>query len=257
LPAKNKAEVLNFKPGAPMRREAFVVVYERANNKTFEAVVDLKNRSLQSWKEIPGAQPTYMAEDIALTQSIVTSDPQWQAAMRRRGITEFDKVQVDPWPAGYFGFPDEEGVRVVRGVSFYRGDLKNPYARPIEGVLAYVNLNTKKVIKVMDTGVVPVPKSAAELDMKSVGQLRAAPKPLEISQPQGASFETRGHEVSWQNWRFRYALHPREGLVLLYRQLRRSGEGAPCALPRLALRNGCAVRRPERDVVLPKPFRRG
>jgi primary-amine oxidase len=24
----------------------------------------------------------------------------------------------------------------------------------------------------------------------------------------------RGHEVRWQNWRFRYALHPREGLVL-------------------------------------------
>jgi len=114
LLGKNKAEVLNFKPGAPMRRKAFVVVYERANNKTFEAVVDLKNRSLQSWKEIPGAQPTYMAEDIALSQSIVTSDPQSQAAMRRRGITEFDKVQVDPWPAGYFGFPDEEGVRVHR-----------------------------------------------------------------------------------------------------------------------------------------------
>jgi primary-amine oxidase len=209
-----KAEVLNFKPGAPMRREAFAVVYERASNKTFEAVVDLKNRSVQSWKEIPGAQPSYLSEDIALTQSIVTSDPQWQAAMRRRGITEFDKVQVDPWPAGYFGFPDEEGVRVVRGVSFHRGDLKNPYARPIEGVLAYVNLNSKKLIKVVDTGVVPVPKASAELDMKSVGQLRAAPKPLEISQPQGVSFETRGHEVSWQNWRFRYALHPREGLVL-------------------------------------------
>jgi primary-amine oxidase len=59
-----------------------------------------------------------------------------------------------------------------------------------------------------------VPKAAAELDMKSVGQHRATPKPLEISQPQGVSFETRGHEVSWQNWRFRYALHPREGLVL-------------------------------------------
>jgi primary-amine oxidase len=108
----------------------------------------------------------------------------------------------------------EEGVRVVRGVSYYRGDLKNPYARPIEGVLAYVNLNTKKLIKVVDTGVVPVPKAAAELDMKSVGQHRATPKPLEISQPQGVSFETRGHEVSWQNWRFRYALHPREGLAL-------------------------------------------
>src|SRR5262245_60459444 len=220
-----KAEVLNFKPGAQMRREAFVVVFERASNKTFEAVVDLNNRILQSWKEIPGAQPSYMPEDIALTQSIVTSDPQWQAAMKRRGITEFDKVQVDPWPAGYFGFPDEEGLRVVRGVSFYRGDLKTASARRVEGVLAYVNLNAKKVINVVDTGVVPVPKAAAELDMKSVGGLRAAPKPLDISQPQGASFETRGHEVSWQNWRFRYALHPREGLVLYTVSYEDQGKG--------------------------------
>ena len=24
----------------------------------------------------------------------------------------------------------------------------------------------------------------------------------------------RGHEIRWDHWRFRYALHPREGLVL-------------------------------------------
>ncbi len=209
-----KAEVLGFKPGNPMRREAFAVVYERASNKTFEAIVDLKNNSLLSWKEIPSVQPTYLLEDITLAQSIVQADSQWQEAMRKRGITDFQNVQIDPWPAGYFGFPEEEGVRVVKGVAYYRGGGKNPYGRPIEGVIAVVNLNAKKVIKVIDSGVVPVPKATAELDMKSVGTLRAAPKPLEIAQPRGASFEVRGHEVRWQNWRFRYTLHPREGLVL-------------------------------------------
>ncbi len=209
-----KAEVLSYKPGDPMRREAFVVVYERASNQTFEAIVDLKARQLLSWKEIAGVQPAFMIEDVLLTQSIVRADPLWQEAMKKRGITDFQKVQIEPWPAGYFGFPDEEGVRLVRGVSLYRGDSKNPYARPIEGVIAVVNLNAKKVIKVEDSGVVPVPEATADLDEKSVGELRAAPKPLHIIQPEGKSFEVRGHEVRWQNWRFRYALHPREGLVL-------------------------------------------
>src|SRR6186713_1042394 len=41
-----------------------------------------------------------------------------------------------------------------------------------------------------------------------------APKPLVITQPDGASFEIKGQEVRWQKWRFRYAMHPREGLIL-------------------------------------------
>src|SRR5713226_5848896 len=36
-----KEEVLGFKPGMPVRREAFVMVYERAANKVFDAIVDL------------------------------------------------------------------------------------------------------------------------------------------------------------------------------------------------------------------------
>src|SRR5262249_17722344 len=43
---------------------------------------------------------------------------------------------------------------------------------------------------------------------------RSTVKPLRTSQPQGASFQVRGHEVRWQNWRFRFGMHPRSGLVL-------------------------------------------
>ncbi len=209
-----KAEVLNFKPGDAFRREAFVVAYDRANNKTFEGVVDLKAESVKSWREVPGAQPSFMIEDIFLTQTIVRADKQWQAAMLRRGITEFGQVQIEPWPAGYYGFPEEAGKRLIRGLSYYRGDSRMPYARPIEGVIAVVDLSRKQVLRLIDTGVVPVPQATAGIDEKSVGQLRAAPKPLQIIQPNGASFEIRGNEIRWQKWRFRYALHPREGLAL-------------------------------------------
>src|SRR5579872_3745270 len=41
-----------------------------------------------------------------------------------------------------------------------------------------------------------------------------APAPLHITQPSGPGFQIDNGEVRWQKWRFRYALHPREGLVL-------------------------------------------
>ena len=59
----------------------------------------------------------------------------------------------------------------------------------------------------------PLPPPSQELDEKSTG-VRAAPKPLTITQPDGASFTITGQEIRWQKWRFRYTMHPREGLVL-------------------------------------------
>jgi Cu2+-containing amine oxidase len=210
-----KAEVLAFRPGGEARREAFAVVYEREANKTFEAVVDVKGKRLVSWKEIPGAQPPMLIEDVLIMQSVLRGDPQWQAAMRKRGITDLQDVVAEPWSAGGFGFREEAGVRVFKGVSFLRGKgVRNHYARPIEGVIAVVDLNRKRVIKLIDSGVVPVPQATAELGQGAAGPLRLAPKPLVVAQPDGPGFEVNGHEVRWQNWRFRYALHPREGLVL-------------------------------------------
>ncbi|MBS1786334.1 MAG: primary-amine oxidase [Acidobacteria bacterium] len=209
-----KAEVYAFKPGDTFRREAFFVAYDRANNKTFDGVADLRKQQIVSVREVPDAQPSLMLDDVLMFQSIVRADPQWQNAIRKRGITEFGKVQVEMWSAGNFGFPEEQGKRLFRGLSYLREDSKNPYARPIEGVIAVVDMNARKVIKVIDGGVVPVPRATADVDEKSVGRSREAPKPLQIVQPNGASFEIHGNEIRWQKWRFRYALHPREGLVL-------------------------------------------
>jgi primary-amine oxidase len=214
LQEPRKDQVLRFQPGDPVRREAFVVVYERAANRTFEAVVDLTRRAVVSWKEVPGVQPSFMFDDYKLIQEIVRSDPGWQAAIRKRGVTDFDRVQIDPWSAGDYGLPGEKGVRIFRAIAHYKANGVNAYARPIEGVAAYVDLNAKKVMKLVDTGVVPLAKDSAELDPRSIGKLREAPKPLRIEQPRGPSFVVEGNDVRWQNWRFRFGMHPREGLVL-------------------------------------------
>ena len=51
------------------------------------------------------------------------------------GIEDFDLVQIDPWPAGSFGSPHEDGRRISRCISYLReSKTDNGYARPIEGV---------------------------------------------------------------------------------------------------------------------------
>src|SRR6185436_13573095 len=95
-----KAEVLDFEPGKEIRREAFAVVYERSSNKTFEGVVDLKGESVLWWSEVPGMQASRLMEEMMIKPEVVKSNPDWEAALRRRGITDFENVQVDPWGAG-------------------------------------------------------------------------------------------------------------------------------------------------------------
>ncbi|MGH7949211.1 MAG: primary-amine oxidase, partial [Candidatus Binataceae bacterium] len=209
-----KAEVLAFKAGRPISRSAKVLVYDRANNKSYDAVVLLGQNKVTTWSELPGVQPPIGLVDFKEAADIVRADPGWQAAMRKRGITKFGDVQIDAWSAGYFALPNETGFRAARAFSYLRGASLNPYARPIDGLVAYVNMNDRKVYQLIDYANSPIPKDAADLDPKSVGSQRKAAAPLKIVQENGPGFELRGNEVVWQNWRFRIGMTPREGVVL-------------------------------------------
>jgi primary-amine oxidase len=209
-----KEDVLGFVPGQPIRREAFVVVYERAANRTFEAAIDLGARQVRSWTQIPGVQPPILTEEYALTGDIVRHDALWQAAMSRRGISDLSNVYVDPWPAGEALSPEERNRRIVKAVAYYKASSHNAYARPIEGVIAVVDLTAKRVIRLLDSGVVPLETTPRELDEASLAPQREPPHSLEIIQPHGPSFTIAGALVRWQKWQFRFGMHPREGLVL-------------------------------------------
>ncbi len=209
-----KEEVSGYVPGAPIRREAFAMVFDSSTGKVYEAVVDLTNKSVLSWKNVPGVQAPQLFEEYEMAPGIVRADPQWQEAIKKRGITDFENVVVEAWVPGYFG-PDEwKGKRIFRCIFFYRGTGKNYYSRPIEGITAYYDPIQRKVLKVVDTGVVSVAKEVGEYDAQSVGRLREALKPLNIEQPYGTNFEIHGNEVRWQNWRFRFGMRPQEGLIL-------------------------------------------
>lgn len=207
-----KETVLSFKPGSTVQRKAFAIVFDREKNKTFEAEVDLSSAKIANWKEISGVQPLVFSGEYEVLEELVKADPRWQAAMKKRGISAFEDVAVDGWAVGQIS--DEYKGRLLRGLSYFKGKSANYYGRPIEGVVAIVNMNTRTVVAVNDTGVIPISQKNQDFDEASVGKLREKPKPLLISQPEGASYKINGNEITWQNWRFRYTMHPREGLVL-------------------------------------------
>ena len=218
-----KASVLAFRPGDAFERCAFLMVFDSRTGETHEAVVNLSLGTVVSWvhhatETAPYGQPPVLVEDFFHCADIVKADEGWRSAVKRRGLTDEDikLVQVDPFSAGNFGFPLEEGKRVVRAVSYYRSALSdNAYSHPIEGLVAVVDLIAKRVLHLVDDEkIIPVPKQKHNYDPASLGTPRADLKPLHISQPEGASFSVDGWEVKWQKWSFRVGFTSREGLVL-------------------------------------------
>ena len=215
LKEPDKKVVLNYKKGDEIEREAFVIVLDNADGITYEATVSLTQKTITSWKPIEGVQPSIMLDEFIECEAAVKASPEFQEAIKKRGITDPNLVMVDPWSAGYYGIDDEEGQRLSRALCWVRSNpTDNGYARPIEGVIPVVDLNKMEVIRVEDYGVVPLPPQPGNYSREYIDEFRRDIKPLDITQPQGPSFDVQGHFVRWQKWQFRIGFTPREGLIL-------------------------------------------
>jgi primary-amine oxidase len=208
-----KETVRTFHPGAHFNRQAFAVVYNRAANQTFEAIVDLTRSTLVSWKQLPDVQPSYLLDDTDIVERAVRADPHFPEIMRRHGVTDVSRVGIGDWAGGYFGDPEDTGYR-YRRADFSYHDAQGYSDRKIENVSADVNLNTGKVVRWTDGPVVPIPAEGAGLTGLPAVPTRQSPTPLVITQPQGTSFTIQDGEVRWQNWSFRLGFNAREGLIL-------------------------------------------
>jgi primary-amine oxidase len=196
-------------------REAFIVLRDPRQHATGEAVVSLSSAAVKSWRAIHDAQASLIPKETAECVAITRADPRIRAGLERRGIADPGKVHVEPWGIGTNAAPEEAARRVVWTLLFYRersGD--NPYAKPIDGLHAIVDLDDMVVLRVEDVGVVPVPPGSGAYGADHVGPLRDDVKPLEIVQNDGPGFDIRGWEVRWQRWRLRLGFNAREGLVL-------------------------------------------
>lgn len=196
-------------------RAVFVTLLDRSSGDVFEVIVSLVTETVTSWTLVPGVQPGMTALELGQAIETVKRDPGFQAALAKRGVTDMSLVSIDCWPNGNFGFAEDATLRLTRALVWvHRSAGDNAYAHPIEGVIAVVDLNAMRVIRIEDHGVVPVPEGDANYATALVSPQRTDIKPLEIHQPEGAGFEVEGHLIRWQKWNVRFGFTHREGLVL-------------------------------------------
>ena len=157
-----------------------------------------------------------LSQDFAVTEEAVRADPRWRAAMAKRGLHDVSKVRLCALTAGAFDAADEDGRRMVRVLAFVQANpLDYVWARPVDGVVAYFDLIQRKVFKIVDEFLLPVPgEPGYYLDPAARGPLRTGLRPIEITQPDGPSFTLDGSLVRWQNWSMRIGFDGREGLTL-------------------------------------------
>jgi primary-amine oxidase len=211
----DKEDLARWKNGDPIDREVQLQVVPGPELVLLEIVCSVTRGEILEWRELHGMRPALLMTEALHAITAVKAHPEYVAALALRGITDLDSVQIDPWPAGVFGFPAEDGRRIARCISFLRASADdNGYARPIEGVIVHFDLGRREVVEVIDHGVVPMPPNRASYYAEDQPRLREPLKPLEITQPEGPSFTIDGNLVQWAKWRFRVSFDPYEGLVL-------------------------------------------
>lgn len=208
-PAKQK--VLAWKEGDPISREADVILMRKGV--VTEALVDITGHKIESWKEIPGVQaPAFESEFLGLGD-LAKGDPRMQEALAKHGFKDLTNVVCVPLPFGYFAMPELEGHRILYGDCFDLHGSFLGWGRTIEGLYFEVDAVDKKVLKVIDKGMMPVAQSAINFE-EAPALPRAGTTPIVVTQPLGPSFQNKNGEISWQNWHFRIRLDARVGPVV-------------------------------------------
>ncbi|MCB4822186.1 copper amine oxidase [Roseicella aerolata] len=210
LAEPSKAVVL---AGRSAPRRAHVVL--RRGTAMAEAEVDLASGRVDGPRAITDAQSGVLLEEWETAAKLTMAHPDWQAAMRRRGYTSFGTLFCSPLTVGWFETAEERGRRLLR-VPCYEtaGGRTTVHGRPIEGLFAIVDLGEQRVLRVVDTGVVPVREGPDRVDEAVFPDLRPAMKPVLQAAPQGGNVRIEGHQVTWDHWRFHLRLDRRFGPVI-------------------------------------------
>ena len=214
-PPKEMVRAVDAGEDVVVDRRLRLVLLQGPEADVVEATVSVTRGEVDRWEIVRDVRPPLQMEESILVLAALHDHPEWNAALDRRGIVDKSLVQIDPWPAGTFGLGHEDGRRIVRCLAYLRESKEdNGYARPLEGLLAFVDMGRGEVLEVLDLGVVPLPPKPGSYYPEHNGPLRTGLKPLEITQPEGPSFEVDGNLVRWQNWSLRIGMDPLEGLVL-------------------------------------------
>ncbi len=218
-----KADVLAWREGdRPVPRRSLSVLWDRADNKAYEALVMLGpdgDDSVVSWTHVPGVTPNFTLDEWHECEVAMKADPDVVAALAERGLTDLDLVLIDVWTYGHALMPEKYRDRRLGWADIWVRETPtgNPYAHPVSGLKLIVDMNTMELLEIdrSDDAVAPAPVMGEyEPDLVPGQTLRDDIKPLEITQPDGVSFEIDGNVVRWQNWSMRLGFNYREGPVI-------------------------------------------
>ncbi|MEY4583402.1 MAG: hypothetical protein RL701_8105 [Pseudomonadota bacterium] len=217
-----KASVLALKAGQRLPRRAELQIMHHPQNRTWVALVDLASKRLLQLTPVMG-QPALAGSEYEEAGKLVRAHEPWQKALRARGIDPAN-AYLDTWAGNAVMFSNEalghashgRQTRLVHCLTFLshapnakpESGPNNPYDRPVEGLVVTVDMNARQVIDFIDRGAQPV-------STETGNAAKSQPlKPLHVVEPQGSELSVSGQLVTYRNWQFYAALHPREGLVL-------------------------------------------
>ena len=208
----NKYDVLNGKKTA---RKVFVNFVNK--NGFQEATVNLDTKKVESLSKATG-KPMIMFGEFMSSMMATLGSPDFQKALKKRNLTP-DDVFCLPLTAGNFGDASESGKsgRTMKVPCYMNPAANNFYAKPIENLFAVTDLETGKVVKVVDEGVLPVPKDAWGYDEDSIAkrtELRKKMNPAKLHQKGAPNYTLKDGVLEWDIWRMRLRVEKRPGLVL-------------------------------------------
>ncbi|KAI1366672.1 copper amine oxidase [Xylaria arbuscula] len=228
-------------PTTTVPREV-TVLFDRIENgvpRLHESIVDVGAKHIRRTRTFPAyCQTSYTAAEFGEFHDVCVASEMFQKAVKEFTLPEGFVVTIDPWPYGGLD-PDEDVPRYMQGLCYARNAANNNadsnhYAYPLP-IIPVMDFVTKKMIRVdrLATGGIGdslYPAPSTDKPKKLFAQrgpaneyvpelldrpLRTDVKPINITQPEGASFKVHADNlVEWQKWRFRVGFTPREGAVL-------------------------------------------
>ncbi|PQE23660.1 primary-amine oxidase protein [Rutstroemia sp. NJR-2017a BVV2] len=218
-------------------RRSFVIYYIRNTDKLHEAIINLTTGEVESNVRLgPNVHSNADGDEIIQVEKIALEDEGVKAEIAKLQLPEGTVVISDPWIYGSDGineglFTDEK--RMFQCFLYVR-DPKNPdekdsnhYAMPLS-ISPVVSAETMKVTRIdfLPTGADNTTKEPGPYKVQPPNEyipeaqnLRKDLKPLNVVQPEGASFKVsnfseQGHAIEWQKWSFKVGFNQREGMVL-------------------------------------------
>ena len=195
-------------------------------------------------------QPNFTTDEYHEVDEMLRAHPDVVAALAARGIDDPSLVLFDTWAYGEALVPERyRGRRVGWTDAWVRtAPDTNPYAHLVSGFHCVVDTNSLELLEIDDSGADSAAAGDGRVRTSSHPRLpraRTDLKPLEITQPEGASFTLDGRLLRWQRWTMRIGFTPREGLVLHRVGYEQDGVHPPDRPPHVVRRDGRALPRPD------------